>query len=313
MPPTTQVQQHRAVREPLEQERAVGNWRLVRLLGEGSWSQVYQAAPAPCTLSTADYVLKITRPEFAADPLANDMLRREAQIGTTVEHPNLVSVLAARLDEPPSYIVMPYMIGVSLLEMLQTVGSLRTPHALWIARQVASGLKQLHRTQWLHGDIKPANIFVATSGHATLIDFGMARRLPLSPSGNHHFAGTPDFAAPEWLSASCTPGPCSDVYSLGLTLQQMLTGAEPETRSRGKQPSSYRSQMPEAQTGASCLPSNVARLLERVLNSDPARRPTLDELIRIFVELEIETLSERLEAGFSETRESNPATSLERI
>ncbi len=284
MPSVSHVQQAPSVPGSSRSQRKIGNWRLVKLLGEGNWSQVYQAAPATCTHSTADYVLKTLRPELETDPLAHEMLRREAQIGSSIRHPNLASVLAARVQGPPSYLVMPYMAGVNVRETLEVAGRLRTPHALWIARQTTSALAALHRSGWLHGDVKPANIFVATSGHTTLIDFGMARRLPLS--GQHRFAGTPAYAAPEWFTTAGGPGPWSDIYSLGLSLQAMLTG-QPAAGERSDGQGASADSFPE------WLPSGVVRLLQRVLSTDPLCRPTAHELIGLLVELEIETLGER--------------------
>ncbi|MEX0586096.1 MAG: protein kinase, partial [Pirellulales bacterium] len=164
----------------------LGPWQLVRLMAEGNFTRVYQARPvedlesdsveAELARRPAAYVLKALRKEWWRDPAAIDMQRREAWVGSKVSHPNLLPVLSASVQEPPFFVVAPLVDGVALSQILTEQGPLVVPLALWIARQVAEGLDALFAgARLIHADVKPGNILVSPSGHATLIDFGFAQ------------------------------------------------------------------------------------------------------------------------------------------
>src|SRR3972149_187969 len=155
----------------------LGPWQLVRLLGEGNLTRVYLSRPAdaPSNQPSA-YVVKLLRKEWWRDPQAIEVQRREAWVGGRVSHPNLLPVLSASVKEPPFYVVMPRLDGASLAQILTEQGRLDIPVALWIARQTADALAALFdATGMIHSDVKPANILVSPTGHATLLDFGFAQ------------------------------------------------------------------------------------------------------------------------------------------
>ena len=274
-----------------------GPWRCVRLLGTGRWTEVYQAAAVSQFHESADYVLKTLRPEGRDDPLARGMLQQQAYLGAQISHPHLESILAAHVDGPPYYVVTALMHGATLMATLQQAERLSTPHSLWLARQCAEGLQTLHHHAWIHGDIKPANVFVSSSGHATLIDLGLARRIGHHPDGAPPvMSGTPAYAAPETGSTSIPAGAYSDVYSLGVTLFEMLTGRLPYIADKpGDLLRAHLEQsFPEPRRFAPWLPRRVSRLLARMLAKQPLRRPCVGELIDWLVDLEIDVLEERL-------------------
>ena len=106
-------------------------------------------------------------------------------------------------------------------------GRIRTPVALWIARQAAEALQALHTTGYLHGDVKPANLLVDRHGHVTLIDLGCAGRFPDEPTlDDPSLSGTPSYLAPETFVGRPSDRR-SDLYSLGITLWEMLAGRLP--------------------------------------------------------------------------------------
>ena len=138
-------------------------------------------------------------------------------------------MLSASVQEPPFYVVTPKLDGAPLSQLIAEQAPLAVPLALWIARQVAEGLDALlEATGMIHADVKPANILVSPAGHATLIDFGFVQ----TPAEASHWAtrplaGTLAYIAPEMVTSALAAGPRSDIYSLGVTLYEMLTGRRP--------------------------------------------------------------------------------------
>lgn len=256
----------------------LGPWQLIRQLGEGAFTRVYQARPAEAPASqAASYAVKVLRKQWWRDVQVVEMQRREAWVGNSVSHPNLLPVLAASVDEPPFYIVSPRLEGVTLAQLLVDRGRLSIPLSLWIARQVADGLDALFEaTGMIHTDVKPANILISPVGHATLIDFGFVQR----PSETSRWAtrplqGTLAYIAPEMVTSALSADARSDVYSLGVTLYEMLTGRRPwesddpgelATLHREAKPACVRELRPD-------LPKSVASLVHTMLAKESLRRP----------------------------------------
>ena len=225
---TTTTSRARAARTQLT--RTIGPWHLVRLLGEGAWTEVYQARPTTSAREdTADYVVKLLKPNRQDDPLAIQQLQREVFVARQVRHPHLSSILSAHTDNVPRFVVMPYVDGISLANALQEAGRFMVPQALWFVRQTAEAMQALHQAGWLHGDIKPANIIVSASGHATLVDLGLARSLATSRSPQELLTGSMFYACPEVFNPNVPFSSVSDVYSLGITLYELVTGSRPFT------------------------------------------------------------------------------------
>ena len=277
----------------------LGPWQLVRLLSEGNFTRVYQSRPAdaPDNLPAA-YVVKVLRNQWWRDPQAIEMQRREAWVGTQVSHPNLLPVLSASVSEPPFYVVSPKLDGVPLAQLILEHEKLPVPFALWIARQVADGLAALvEATGMIHTDVKPANVLVSAAGHATLIDFGFVQTpAEASQWATRPLAGTLAYIAPEMVTSALAAGPRSDIYSLGVTLYEMLTGRRPwdsddpgelATLHRQAKPINIRAIRPE-------VPDAVAELAHSMLAKDPLRRPSsARELATRLIRLEIESFTMR--------------------
>jgi serine/threonine-protein kinase len=274
----------------------VGPWQLVRLLGAGEWTQAFQARPkGSATEASADYTVKIIRPKYQDDPLAIGLLQREAFVSQQVQHPHLVSILSAHVESPPRFVVLPYLEGVTVRGALRSASRLNVPHALWIARQVASALQALHRQEWLHCDVKPDNIFVSENGHTTLLDLGFATSLT-SPREREMLASSLAYAPPETFNPNVAFRAESDIYSLGITLYEMLTGELPfaELNATDLAAAHLVKPPPEARRIVPQLPASVSRLVRRTLAKDPLRRPNAEELIDWLVALEVETFEERV-------------------
>ncbi|MGI9428382.1 MAG: serine/threonine protein kinase [Bythopirellula sp.] len=294
---TSTVRANFAATQTSDRHNAVGRigpWQLVRLLSESDLARVYLARPAESAGDRpANYVLKTLRKEWWRDPQAIEMQRRAAWIGRKISHPHVLPVLSAHVQQAPFYFVTPYLPGSSLSAVLDQGQRLPLPVTLWVIRQVAEGLTALHESaRMIHADVKPSNIHVSPDGHATLIDLGFAH----ASTESQHWScrpvvGTLSYIAPEVVTSSLASGISSDLYSLGVTLYEMITGTLPFAASapdelvrlhRESKPICVRHAVPT-------LPKPVASLVHRLLAKDPLRRPdsaasVAEELIRLEIE-----------------------------
>lgn len=274
----------------------LGPWRLERHLADGAWTQVYLAAPIDSTSDAiADYVIKLVKPEFASDPHVVAMMQREAFVSKLVSHPHLACVLSAHVERLPYFVVLPYQTGVTLAELIATYERLPPARALWITRQAAEGLSALQTCGWNHGDIKPANIYVAANGHVTLCDLGFAQPFSKGRDSRNLVLGTPAYLAPEALNDGLPIGAPSDTYSLGITLYEMLTGSRPFEREDAAELAAAHRMLPppDPRVTVPQLPVSVCRVLRQMLAKEPLRRPIGSELVELLVDLEIDSFDSR--------------------
>jgi serine/threonine-protein kinase len=237
--------------------------------------------------------LKLLSPEWEDEPSAVACLQREAVVAREVDNAHLVSVLAAHTGAAPYYVVMPWLEGATLAANLASVGRLPPATALWIARQVAEALEALHQAGWTHGDVKPENIFLSAQRHATLLDLSFAQRRNEQSVGDCRLLGTIAYMAPEKFDGYCVADIRSDLYSLGVTVFEMLAGrvpfpghnaAEVIRQHRGTRADNIRRRLPS-------LPREAGALVAQMLAKEPLRRPqTPRELIDQLVRLEISLL-----------------------
>jgi len=281
----------RAVRES-----TVGPWQLLQLLDEGNYTRTFTARPISGRCGAdADYVVKVIKPEFQGTTEFVRRLSTEAYLGRTLPHPNLAAVLSANVDEPPFYLVQPYLNGSTLQTLSEGDRELSLPFLLWIMRQTAQGFKALHDRGWLHGDVNPTNIIVSHHGHATLIDFGMAKQFENPNPSCDELATTLAYAAPELFVPARGISPASDIYSLGVTLFEQLTGSPPfhESDPTELAAAHLRLPPPDPRTLSPQIPTRVNWLVKRMLAKEPLRRPTTEEIIALLIQLEIEFFDER--------------------
>ncbi len=249
-------------------------FRIVRLLGKGGMGAVYyahdpvlnryvaikQLHPAPATA------------ERAAEQLSKQFLR-EAQILAALHHPNLPRVTDYFIDGDLPYLVMDYVEGQSLLDMLLT-NKQGFPEDLVLewSDQLLSALEYIHANNVIHRDIKPANIRRTPDGRIFLVDFGLFK--PYSPDEPRtmtmfHGIGTPEYAPPEQYDPSVHTDQRSDIYSLGATLYHLLTGQAPiSVTRRTSEPSAFR---PPRQARADISP-DVERVILRAMELERAKR-----------------------------------------
>ena len=206
-----------------------GHYKVVRKLGEGGMSYVYEATD----IVSGDHVaVKIMTPKLAQDRTAADRLRREAGLAMRLKHPNVCPIL--RLGETPEgliYLVMPLLRGELLSDKEVREGAIPIAVGVPLMRQVCEGLQYAHDLQIVHRDLKPENIFVEpqTDGGllAKVMDFGLAKERRAEPgmaklTATGIILGTPEFMSPEQIRGKPLDGR-SDIYALGLVAYEMFT------------------------------------------------------------------------------------------
>ena len=256
-----------------------GRFEILRELGRGGYSVVYAARDHAVGVEVA---VKVLVPPPVAAREARERLRREVQAIRGLRHPNIVGVHDYLEDETVAFVVMDLVAGPDLSTVLATRGPLPPDQVAAMGQALAEGLAAAHRAGILHRDIKPANILLGEDGHPWLTDFGSARldsQATLTRTGG--LVGTVAYLAPEvWLGER--PDARADVYALGLTLYQALTGALPH------RPSGHLPPPPE-DTGfhpaAHCLglPLWLDQVIARATTADPRRRfATAEQLASAF-------------------------------
>jgi len=205
-------------------------YRLKEKIGSGGMAEVYLADDLQLGREVA---VKVLHAQFAADPAFIQRFRQEAQSAANLNHPNIVNIYDWgntydwRDQVDLYYIVMEYVEGRDLKEILREEGRLIPERAAEIAAEVCAALQFAHRGNLVHRDIKPHNIFITNIGQVKVMDFGIAREGNgggITQTGM--VMGTPQYISPEQAQGLAVDGR-SDIYSLGIVLYEMLTGQVP--------------------------------------------------------------------------------------
>ena len=276
---------------------AIPGYELLSCLGGGMMTSVYSARASEDEGLCA---VKLLRPDWQDHPTAIKLLQREARACFAAQHPHLVKLQHAHVTRPPYYLVMDLLPGESLRRRLRRDYSLEPAEALWIIRQITEALAALHRAGFVHGDVKPDNIRLVRDGHALLLDLGFAHR-PGENAVLHeegYILGTANYLAPELCGSSPTDDFAGDIFSLGITLFESLTGQLPypvgsvlETmqRHQARAPSNVRDYQLS-------LPFGLAESLDRMLALSAQDRPRAPALVHQLITCEIAALARRKSA-----------------
>ena len=205
----------------------LGEFRMLRKLGEGGMAEVYLADQTTLRRQVA---VKLLRPQFLTDELYVKRFRHEAAAAGSLNHPNIVQVYMVGEHNGRSYIAQEYVQGRTLKGYMKRKGPLDFRLALHILRQVASALQAASENGIVHRDIKPENILLTSKGEAKVADFGLAQltlqgeRISLTQAGMT--MGTPLYMSPEQVNGSPLDAR-SDIYSFGIMAWHMLAGRAP--------------------------------------------------------------------------------------
>ena len=172
--------------------------------------------------------LKVPYLQIESDPAGFDRFRREEEIGLQLNHPYILKIIRVEKKSRP-YMVMEYLEGQTLSELLKNVQPLPEPDAVKIASRICEALDYMHQHGVVHRDLKPQNIMLCNDGSIRIMDFGIAKALAsrrLTFVGFTPAMGTPDYMAPEQVRGS-RGDQRTDIYSLGAILYEMATGEPP--------------------------------------------------------------------------------------
>jgi serine/threonine-protein kinase len=197
--------------------QTIGKYRIISSLGSGGFGAVYLAEDTWIHKKVAIKVPHRQNIDFG------EMLR-EPRLLAALSHPNIVALLTAEKQENVFFIVMEYVPGETLEAVIEREGSLDLVPALDLTCQICNALDHAHAQNVLHRDLRPANVLVSESGVVKVADFGTSRFLEAAAQGTT-VIGSPPYMAPEQFHGQATFA--SDIYSLGVTMYQMLTGTLP--------------------------------------------------------------------------------------
>ncbi|MCA9767422.1 MAG: serine/threonine protein kinase, partial [Gemmatimonadetes bacterium] len=206
----------------------LGPYRLLRILGEGGMGTVYLALDHRLKRKVA---LKVLTPEKAENQTLLKRFRAEAANAAQLRHENVVAIYDAGEDQRYNYITMEFVDGTDVQRLLDVRGRIPVRRSLEIVKQVALALQHADKSRIVHRDIKPANILITREGVVKLADLGLARSMEDALESGITRAGmtvgTVDYMSPEQAQDSKSADTRSDIYSLGCTWYQMVTGKAP--------------------------------------------------------------------------------------
>jgi eukaryotic-like serine/threonine-protein kinase len=201
-----------------------GRYQLGSLLGVGGMARVYLATDRVLERQVA---VKVLSPSDAQDPLFVERFRREARAAARLSHPNIVAVFDSGSDADQPYLVMEYVPGQSLAQLLARQGRLAPRRAVELAIQVSAALAAAHAQGLVHRDIKPANVLVGPDGQVKVTDFGIVKASAATTlTGTGTVLGTAAYLSPEQAQGHPVDAR-SDLYGLGCVLYELLCGSPP--------------------------------------------------------------------------------------
>jgi tRNA A-37 threonylcarbamoyl transferase component Bud32 len=255
--------------------RRLGHCRIIDKIGEGGMGTVYRGRHE---VLEKDVAIKVLAPAVRRDPDLVQRMLREARLAARIDHPGIVSVQDAGTEGGIPYLVMPYIRGKNLDDILKDRKRLKPSEAISAVKKAARAFAAAHKVGIIHRDVKPANLIVTTDGLVKVTDFGLALALTAGDprlTKADSVVGTPQFMAPEQVSGESLDVR-TDVYSLGATLYNLVAGeapyaggtplsvaikhADPEAR-----PRPLRELVPD-------LPDDIVALVERMMAKKPEDR-----------------------------------------
>ncbi len=254
---------------PLD-DRVLGErYRIIRSLASGGMARVLLAEDLKLQRQVA---IKIIHPHLAEDPSFLERFAREAVLAANLNHPNLVNIFDQGTDLGSPYLVMEYVAGRTLRDVLNEFGAIPEAKAMAILEQVLQGLDAAHRAGIVHRDIKPENVLLADDGRIKLSDFGLAR--PVAAASQSQLIGTAAYLAPELVTRGQSDKRV-DVYAIGILTYELLTSKQPFVGQSPAQVAALHatSRVPAPSLVAAGVSLEVDQLVIWCTQSEPENRP----------------------------------------
>jgi len=259
-------------------------YQLEERLGSGGMAIVFKARDLMLERTVA---IKILRKDYSHDPAFRERFRQEAKAAANLTHPNIVTVHDFGIDEGRIFIVMEFVPGATLKELIEKRGRYSINSGISLMVQACAGIGYAHRAGLVHCDVKPQNMLVTPDRRLKVTDFGIARALAsIRPEEQTTIVwGSPQYFSPEQASGK-SPSPASDVYSLGVVLYELLLGQLPFMADSGNALARmHRESVPRSPRDIRpTLSENLNRIILKVLSKEPSSRyRTADQLGRVLI------------------------------
>jgi serine/threonine-protein kinase len=266
----------------------VKNYILEEMIGSGAMGQVWRGSDRRDGTTVA---IKVLSPAFARDPLFRQRFEREAHLATLLKSPYTVQTLAFGREHGQYYIVMEFVEGQSVEQMLRS-GPIPLDDALDIGADVARALEAASSQGIVHRDLKPSNIIVTSDGIAKIVDFGISSQVSASDAESGTFAGTVQYAAPEQQRGNADQR--TDIYAWGATMFHMLAGRPPYTGRTNQDVLGQHLHAPFPAALLALQPEPVVDVIRRCMQKDPADRyQTAAELASAVDRLRVRLVQQR--------------------
>ena len=289
-------------------------YRVTRRLARGGMATVYVAQDERLERPVA---LKVMHPYLAESDAFVERFHREARAAARIVHPGVVSVFDQGVVSGQGFLVMELIDGTNLRALLNAQGAFTIPQALRYTTDILEALRAAHRMGVIHRDIKPENILVPTDGPAKVADFGLARAVSKgSTSATGNMLGTAAYIAPE-IAQTAKADARSDLYSVGIMLYEMLTGAVPWADESPLQIVHHHvsDDVPSPSAGLPWIPREIDDLVAALTARDPANRCTdasdaLDLVARAAASIPSDIVNRRAEVAREDSRSGSGTTAL---
>ncbi len=250
----------------------IGNrYRIVTLLGRGGMADVYLAYDV---ILKREVAVKVLKSDMSSDDVALERFKREAGAVTQLSHPNIVDVYDVGDDGDKHYIVMEYVKGYTLKQLIKKRGPIPYKEAVWLMKQLAGALMEAHRNNVIHRDIKSQNVLIKDDGTVKLSDFGIALASgAMQITHKDSVLGSVHYLAPE-LAQGKQATMQSDIYSLGIVFFELLTGDVPYKADNAIQVAlqHIKGTIPSVRQFDPDIPQSVENIVIRATAKNPAKR-----------------------------------------
>lgn len=252
-------------------KRINGRYHILETIGGGGMANVYKAHDAILNRKVA---VKVLRPQFSDDEEFIRRFRREAQAATSLSHPNVVNIYDVGEENDIYYIVMEFVEGLTLKQLIQRRGVLPIEETVHIMLQITSAIAHAHANHIVHRDIKPHNILISKNGEAKVTDFGIARAMTSATiTHTNSVMGSVHYLSPEQARGGMVDEK-SDIYSLGIVLYEMSTGIVPFSGDTAVSIAikHLQSPLPSPKSINPALPQSIENIILKATVKDPFHR-----------------------------------------